>query len=235
MAIKHFLFDLDGTLLPLDEPRFLEIYLSLIGRKFASLGMEPKQMIESLWRGTNAMILNDGEKTNEQVFWDVFYPEKEKQPGLKSELIDFYKHDFKQVKASTRPSEYAGKIIGHLKKINRNIFLLTNPIFPEIATFQRIEWAGLLAKDFKHITTYENAYYAKPNIKYYQSILEAYNLDASETMMVGNDVEEDMIAIKLGMEVFLITDCLKNDKGLDISQYRHGTLEVFYQFLLEQY
>ena len=34
--------------------------------------------------------------------------------------------------------------------------------------------------------------------------------------MVGNDVGEDMVAEKLGMQVFLLTDCLINIKNVDV-------------------
>ena len=37
--------------------------------------------------------------------------------------------------------------------------------------------------------------------------------------MVGNDVTEDMVAEKLGMKVFLLTDCIINKEEKDISDY----------------
>ena len=40
--------------------------------------------------------------------------------------------------------------------------------------------------------------------------------------MVGNDVQEDMIAETVGMKVFLLTDCLINRNGADISVWPHG-------------
>ena len=40
--------------------------------------------------------------------------------------------------------------------------------------------------------------------------------------MVGNDVNEDMVAETLGMKVFLLTDCLLNKDNKDISAYPHG-------------
>jgi len=49
--------------------------------------------------------------------------------------------------------------------------------------------------------------------------------------MVGNDVEEDMIAEKLGMKVFLITDCMINKYNKDISAYPHGGFPELMQFL----
>ena len=44
--------------------------------------------------------------------------------------------------------------------------------------------------------------------------------------MVGNDVEEDMMPTReLGMQSFLLTNCLINKKEQDISQFNHGDFE----------
>ena len=40
--------------------------------------------------------------------------------------------------------------------------------------------------------------------------------------MVGNDVEEDMVAKELGMDVFLLDDYIINRQDSDITQYEHG-------------
>ena len=45
---KNYLFDLDGTLLPLDEENFVKHYFALLGKKLASLGYNPEEMIKLL-------------------------------------------------------------------------------------------------------------------------------------------------------------------------------------------
>ena len=40
--------------------------------------------------------------------------------------------------------------------------------------------------------------------------------------MVGNDADEDMVAEEVGMQVFLLTPCLINRHGKDISQWPNG-------------
>ncbi|MDA3932448.1 MAG: HAD family hydrolase [Tenericutes bacterium] len=227
--IKNYLFDLDGTLLPLNEDDFLEKYMTLIGKKFYELGLNPKEMVSKLWQGTKAMIENNGEETNETVFWKIFYPYTDKQDDLKSELEDFYRNEFNHVFDSTSPNTYSKKIIAALKEKGYQIYLLTNPIFPLVATKRRIEWAGLNISDFDHITTYENSNFAKPNIKYYQDIMDKFNLKPSETIMVGNDVYEDMIASELGINTYLITNCLKNTQKLEYNHFEQGSLEEFYK------
>ena len=54
-------------------------------------------------------------------------------------------------------------------------------------------------------------------------------MNADETIMVGNDVGEDMIAEKIGLKVFLVTDCLI-DRGADITVYDRGSLDELMEF-----
>ena len=100
--------------------------------------------------------------------------------------------------------------------------LATNPIFPAVATESRIRWAGLQPEDFELYTTYENSRYCKPNLNYYRDIVEQLDLTPEECLMVGNDVAEDMVVRELGMNVFLLTDCLINSAQKDISVYPNG-------------
>ena len=94
-----------------------------------------------------------------------------------------------------------------------------------------MRWAGLAVEDFEWITTYENSRYCKPNPAYYKDILEKIGCDPAECAMVGNDVGEDMIAATLGMDVFLLTDCLINKAGEDISRYPNGGFAQLRAFL----
>ena len=34
--------------------------------------MEPKALIGTIWKGVEAMVLNDGRMTNEDAFWKCF-------------------------------------------------------------------------------------------------------------------------------------------------------------------
>jgi FMN phosphatase YigB (HAD superfamily) len=111
------------------------------------------------------------------------------------------------------------------------LVLATNPLFPALATHSRVRWAGLETGDFELITTYENARRCKPNPQYYLDILDQLGLSPEECLMVGNDVGEDMVAQKLGMQVFLLTDCLINKHGADISSYPQGSFDALLTFL----
>lgn len=70
--ITTVLFDLDGTLLPMDQDTFTHGYFKLLAAKLAPHGYEPKQLVEAIWTGTEAMVRNDGSRTNEAAFWNKF-------------------------------------------------------------------------------------------------------------------------------------------------------------------
>ena len=81
------------------------------------------------------------------------------------------------------------------------------------------------------ITTYENTGYCKPNPEYYLNIAERLGLEPEECLMVGNDVTEDMIASKVGINVFLLTDCLINKEREDINRYPRGSFEQLLNYI----
>ena len=72
MKIKTVLFDLDGTLLPMDQDAFTKGYFRLLAAKVAHRGYEPKALVDGVWAGTAAMVKNDGSCTNEEAFWKRF-------------------------------------------------------------------------------------------------------------------------------------------------------------------
>ena len=70
--IKTVIFDLDGTLLPMNQEEFLTAYFHKLVTKMAPYGYDAKELIKSVWTGTAAMVANDGSGTNEEKFWDTF-------------------------------------------------------------------------------------------------------------------------------------------------------------------
>ena len=56
-------------------------------------------------------------------------------------------------------------------------------------------------------------------------------LQPKECVMVGNDATEDLAAAELGIPVFLLTDCLINKSGKDISQYPNGGFDALDAYL----
>ena len=223
MSLKAVFFDLDGTLLPMDMDNFIKSYFGAISKKLAPVGYDPKELVGVIWQGTKAMIKNDGSKTNEQVFWESFVTIYGEEKLKDTVYFDkFYEENFDDLKSVCGFNPEASETVHRLKDKNLRLVLATNPLFPSIATEKRIRFAGLEPEDFEFFTSYENIGFSKPNIMYYQEILSRTGLNADECLMVGNDVEDDMIAEKLGMKVFLLTDCLINKDDIDISVYPNG-------------
>ncbi|MBQ2445786.1 MAG: hypothetical protein II272_05025 [Oscillospiraceae bacterium] len=65
MAITTVLFDLDGTLLPMDQEEFIRAYFSLLAKKLAPRGYDPKALYPALLAGIEAMVVNDGSRRND--------------------------------------------------------------------------------------------------------------------------------------------------------------------------
>lgn len=232
MPITTVLFDLDGTLLPMDQEAFTKAYFGLLAAKLAPLGYEPKELVEAIWTGTAAMVRNKGTKTNEAAFWEVFtgrYGE-----GCKKDIPlfeEFYRNEFSGARSACGFNAQAAEAVAKIKGMGLRVALATNPIFPAVATENRIRWAGLTPEDFELYTTYEDSSYCKPNPSYYQEVLGKLGVQPEECLMVGNDVTEDMVAGTLGMKVFLLTDCLINKENKDISAYPNGSFPQLLQFV----
>lgn len=232
MAITAVLFDLDGTLLPMDQEVFVKDYFSRIAAMLAPHGYDPKKLVDTIWRGTGVMVKNNGSQSNETAFWEFAESVYGEQILKDKHCFDeFYEIEFDKVKAVCGYHPAAAELVRSLQQRSCRVVLATNPIFPARATQWRIQWTGLTPEDFELYTSYENSRFCKPNPAYYQDILDQLGLPAESCLMVGNDVSEDMVAAKLGMKVFLLTDCLINKENADISQYPHGDFDALARFI----
>lgn len=221
--ITTILFDLDGTLLPMDQDVFIQAYMGGLAAKMATYGYDPKLLVKSIWNGTGAMVKNDGSRRNDHVFWDTFCAIYGRDARVDEPIFqEFYQNEFQKVRTVCGFDPMAAQAIREIKELGYTVALATNPLFPAIATQSRARWAGLEPEDFALITTYENSFHCKPNPDYYRDILDTLGVTAEQCLMVGNDVSEDMIAETLGMQVFLLTPCLINKENKDISQYPQG-------------
>lgn len=232
--ITTVLFDLDGTLLPMDNDLFTKYYFKLLCKRLIPYGYEPQALIDAIWGGTAAMVKNDGSRTNEEVFWLAFAQLLgDRVYEVRPIIEDFYTHEFNEAKVVCGYNAELVQLVRELKEKGLRVVLATNPIFPSFATENRIRWAGLQPDDFELYTTYENIGFSKPNPEYYAEILRRIGVPPEECIMVGNDAVEDTAAQKLGMEVFLLTDCLLNKDGRDIEQYPHGDTAALKRKLAE--
>ena len=227
--MKAILFDMDGTLLPMEQEDFTRLYFHGILSYCAPLGLAPDRMKEMLWASIQAMVKNDGTVTNAVRFEEVFttyFPGKEAEL---QQIAGFYTSTYDRIGEQVTPRPLTAAIIRLLKQKGYRLVVATNPFFPEEAQRRRLRWAGLEPTDFEWITHFDNSHYCKPNPAYYTEILEVCRLQPSDCVMVGNDVEEDMEAAKAaGIEGWLLTDHLLNRQERSLDDYVHGDLSALY-------
>lgn len=108
--MKTILFDLDGTLLPMDQDAFVKYYMGLLAQKMAPHGYEPEKLVEAVWKGVGAMVRNSGQQKNETVFWDCFAGTFGAQVRQDLPLFEsFYENEFQQAQAATGFNPAAGR------------------------------------------------------------------------------------------------------------------------------
>ena len=217
------LFDLDGTLLPMDMKTFEKAYFGGLCRTFTEYA--PEDLVRWVWAGTKAMALNDGTRTNREAFAEAFtresgvdYYENEER------FLDYYRTVFQQCREVCPITDVSRRIVETLEGKGYRVAIATNPIFPEIATRSRLAWLGLDAAAFPLVTTFENSVHAKPNPDYYRDVCRTLGVEPTDCVMIGNDVFEDGCAASLGMEVFLVEDFLLNTRDLLTDGFRMGSL-----------
>lgn len=210
---KAILFDLDGTLVPMDMHKFTEGYFRDLYKSVNMTELPVGDFIDAIWQGTYAMMKNDGSNTNRDVFWDVFG----QKFGFSTEQIDeidqkclaFYGNEFREAKRFCMDNPLAAKAVAIAREKADKVILATNAIFPLVGQITRLEWVGLKEEDFDLITCYEKEYFCKPNPKYFLSIMEKMGLKPEECLMIGNDEREDMLCASMaGIDSILVTDTM---------------------------
>ena len=210
--LKAVLFDLDGTLIPMNEKQFTEYYFGLLLKRFVPLGYDKDDLVKTVWNGTGAMLKNDGKETNETVFCRVFTDRYGRTKSAdKAVFDDCYVTDFKKAKVMCGENPDARKIIDYVKSIGLKVILASNPVFPICGLLTRAGFTGLNKDDFDYVTGYENSHYAKPNPKYLEEILKVNGLEKDEVLYFGNSETDDIAPAKaVGVNYFHVTDkCLK--------------------------
>ena len=232
MAIKTVLFDLDGTLLPMDLDEYLARYFQLMVEKMARNGYDPQQIAKAIQASAAAMVQNNGSRTNEETFWNALASVCGDEIRQASPLLEeFYEKEFQLAKEVCGFDPEAAPLVRRCREMGLRVILATSPLYPRIATESRIRWAGLEPEDFDYITTFETSHYCKPNPDYYRELIRTCHLEPSQCLMVGNDVTEDMVAKDTGMDVFLLPAWLINKENKDISQYPHGDFRDLIRYI----
>ena len=71
--LQAILFDLDGTLLPMDNDYFTKVYFRHLAAAAAQWGYtDAGLLVKAVWAGVESMVKNDGRCTNYDAFWQTF-------------------------------------------------------------------------------------------------------------------------------------------------------------------
>lgn len=237
--IKVVLFDMDGTLLGMDENLFLKLYMSsLYEYCFEKDKYQVKQAAEMILSSVKEMAFDDNQNmTCMEKFYHYFSKKLLPSSDINSYIPKFDAYYltpyYLTCKKATFEKEYMKKAIQYLLDKGYRICITTNPIFPKVGILKRLEWAGLNKDDFEFVTYGENSHFIKPNLNYYKEILSRLNVKENEVLMVGNDVEEDMISGTLGFQTYLVMDHLlsRNNKENEIKS--RGSSQDFYNYVRE--
>lgn len=229
---KAILFDLDGTLLPMDTEAFVHHYMQAIVPHVKDF-LPPDKFLKVLWEATNTMIENvDPNLTNEEVFTDYFV---EKSGINRSDIWPtfdkFYEEHFPLLKKHTSPTTLSKEIVKIAKEQGYHVVIATNPVFPKAAIHERLNWLELIDFPFDMVTVYEESHYCKPQPNYFKEILDTLGVKPEDGIMIGNDIQEDMVASKLGMKTYLVTDYIIDRGSPNYQIDQKGTLEELHQQL----
>ncbi|MFX0058992.1 MAG: HAD family hydrolase [Candidatus Hodarchaeota archaeon] len=201
--LKAILFDLDGTLIDVDLKLFIPEYLNALAN-FISHLVPKRKIVPKLLKASEAINNNNGEKTNEEIFIETFFPfEGYTRDDIQPLFDEFYETKFLNLKQYTKQKPEARAVVQAVFDKGFDVVIATTPVLPLTAIQQRLEWAGVGDFPYKLVTSIENSRANKPNLTYYKNIAYFLGHSPKECLMVG-DEDKDMIAAKLGYQTFLV-------------------------------
>jgi len=202
------LFDLDETLLATHMDRFIPVYFRMLGQALSHLGSQEK-VISQLQYAVDKMNANqDPGKTLQEVFAENFYPPLgTTEQACQSILHTFYQEEYPKIKPVTQVKPEASELIRWCQSEGMTIAIATNPLFPQIATRQRITWADLDPGDFALFTAYDDFHFTKPHLAYYAEVLGRLGWPEAPVVMIGDNLGHDLFPMDtIGAETFWIHD-----------------------------
>ena len=206
--IRAILFDLDGTLLSNEMDRFMSVYFDRL-QAFVVPYDPPEGFLAALLSAVREAIRQpDPRRTVWERFMEAFERETGRSRDFWVPLFErFYAEVFPSLRVLTEPRVEARLLVAHARARGLRIAVATNPVFPEVAIRQRLEWAGLGDIPFDWITTMENMRFTKPWPEYYLEVAGHLQVDPRACGMIGNDRKQDIEpARQVGMRTFWVRE-----------------------------
>jgi HAD superfamily hydrolase (TIGR01549 family) len=174
------------------------------------------------------MVANaDPTRTLADTFAADFFP----RVGIARETLmplfdDFYAREYRELRAYVNPIPEARTVVSHAIAARAPVVIATMPVFPLVAVQQRLAWGKLADFEYALITAYENMRASKPNPAYYREIAEKIGVAPEDCVMVGNEVQNDILPAKrVGMKTFWVTNAAF--MATDVPTDWRGTLAEF--------
>ena len=211
------LLDLDETLLDTNLQAFIPAYYQKLAEHL-SKKVPPENLLKYLMLGTKMMVKSeDPGQTLREVFNENFYPNLGVDPkSVQKEIEEFYDKVFPTISGVTKTIPGAVEFIEWAFAAGHRVVIATSPYFPQKATYHRLRWAGLPPEKypFAIISSYEDFHFTKPNPAYFAEVLGRLGWQDDPVLMVGNDVEQDLIpAATLGLATYHSTDVTPSANG----------------------
>lgn len=200
------LLDLDDTLLKTNQAAFVPAYFQALATRLAP-SLDPGSVGRGLVAGTNAMNQNeDFSRTLKDVFEDIFYPALGLANGaLDAEIEKFYEEIFPTLQPITEKRPDSKAFIEWAKGRRHRLVVATDPLLPRKATHQRVRWAGFDPAEFELVSVFEDFHFSKSFPAYYAEVLGRLGWQEGPVIMVGNDMERDILPAKrLGLPTFFL-------------------------------
>lgn len=220
---KNYLFDLYGTLVDINTnewktylwAKMAELYnfegasytaMSLKKAYFAQVEKEKAKIAQQYPQFTNIDI------RIENVFEDLLRNIGIEPPQFFGEYIakSFRVISTKYIKLYDGVED----LLDSLKNAGKKVYLLTNA--QRAFTAPEIKMLGIWDK-FDGIVISSDEYTCKPDKAFYNIILERYNLNPSETIMIGNDCKTDILgSYNAGLDSLYIHSNISPDITVDL-------------------
>ena len=200
------LLDLDDTLLDTNMDAFVPAYFGALAKHLKG-HVSSEVMLPALMSGTQLMLASeDPAHTLQEIFEADFYPKLGVPKEQLSDVIEqFYDEVFPTISHVTKKREGAVELVDWAFAQGYRVAVATDPLFPRKATYHRIRWAGLEPERFDLVSSFETFHFSKSHPAYFAEMLGRLGWADGPVLMVGNDIERDLLpAQKLGLATFHI-------------------------------
>lgn len=226
------MFDLDGTLLDIYMPSFLEGYIRLLAPRFG-FGDDIRHFREILFGSVRLMLHSrEGTRTLDRIFLEDFSPRVDMtEEAVLDAFGAFNREDVEDLRRLTKRLSAAGPLLEKALALGYSMAVATNPVFFRQTVEARLRWAGLEGYPFGFVSTAENMHFCKPHPEYFMEIARHMKKLPGECVMIGNDPVKDMAASQAGLKTFFVPSAgeRRRPRGVD----RSGSLDDISRWLEE--